>query len=182
MPQNNRTNFQKLTNLVNSCGYDCVEWPGCNWILSPFKTRIVARIAYMIAFGEISDSHIVLRTCDSKKCINPTHLRAVDGVGTLMELIDKNPEDPDECVEWPLARDKRGYGRVAKNGLPAGSVFAHREAWEIKNGVVDPDLDVCHKCDNPSCIRISHLFAASHRENILDALHKGRMRNQFGPF
>lgn len=36
------------------------------------------------------------------------------------------------------------------------------------------DLDVCHSCDNPSCVNIDHLFAATHLENIQDCISKNR--------
>ncbi len=35
--------------------------------------------------------------------------------------------------------------------------------------------EACHTCDNPPCVNPDHLFEGTHRENMLDAMHKNRL-------
>jgi len=39
---------------------------------------------------------------------------------------------------------------------------------------------VCHRCDNPRCIRPSHLFLGSHDENMADMVIKNRAARMRG--
>jgi hypothetical protein len=52
--------------------------------------------------------------------------------------------------------------------------LAHRVAWEIANGPIPDDRQVCHTCDTPSCVAISHLWLGTDLENRLDCVNKGR--------
>ena len=75
------------------------------------------------------------------------------------------------CLVWVGAKDKNGYGLFTDYSYHV--VRAHRFIYKIK--IADPkDKFVCHKCDNPSCVKISHLFLGSCHENLLDCKKKGR--------
>ena len=94
----------------------------------------------------------------------PPHLRFWDKV-----------EQSDDCWRWLGAKCSYGYGVISigpkiNNRL----VKAHRISYEIHYGSIPDGFSVCHSCDNPECTNPSHLFAAPHRENMLDMVAKRR--------
>lgn len=89
----------------------------------------------------------------------------------------------DECWEWsgPWGLQKgRNYGRYATQGV-FDTQAAHRISWALEHDGVMPDNLVCHRCDNPPCIRPSHLFVGSHQDNVRDMVQKGRANSSFKP-
>jgi hypothetical protein len=75
------------------------------------------------------------------------------------------------CLEWTAGRLRGGYGGFKVAGK---TVRAHRMAWELINGPISNDRCVLHKCDNPPCARIDHLFLGSYVDNRVDCCTKGR--------
>lgn len=60
---------------------------------------------------------------------------------------------PDQCAEWPLARDPNGYGRVWFQGRMR---LAHRVAWFLAYQEW-PTEALDHLCYNTACVNLKHL-------------------------
>lgn len=79
-----------------------------------------------------------------------------------------------KCLIWTgaLRQGHRPYGRFTFDGKARS---AHRWIYEQVHGKLRDDIDVMHKCDNPSCVEIAHLTIGTRSDNIQDAVRKGRV-------
>lgn len=82
------------------------------------------------------------------------------------------------CWVWTAAKNHAGYGswRAEKGN----SSLVHRSSWEFANGRIPSGMFVLHRCDSPSCVRPSHLFLGTHRDNAADRKAKGRCGDHKG--
>ena len=69
------------------------------------------------------------------------------------------------CKHWRRARSSGGYGSKWFAGKATG---AHRVAWIETNGPIPEGMSVLHRCDNPPCIEVSHLYLGTAAENAHD--------------
>lgn len=54
---------------------------------------------------------------------------------------------------------------------------ANRFSYHIHNPTEDiTGYFICHKCDNPLCVRPDHLFKGTARDNVQDMISKNRHR------
>lgn len=90
-----------------------------------------------------------------------------------------------KCVVMPTGCwevqgfNKKGHGDPAARGY--GGMYyrgknwrSHRLAFFLATGSIDPKLDVMHSCDNPPCCNPAHLSQGTRRQNIRDAISRGR--------
>lgn len=85
---------------------------------------------------------------------------------------------PSGCWEWQASLDGKGYGQFNPDGH---MVRAHRWVYERAFGKIpSPKLFVMHTCDNPKCVRLSHLRLGTRSDNVRDMLSKGRGNHPWG--
>jgi hypothetical protein len=83
----------------------------------------------------------------------------------------------DGCWEWTGYRGEQGYGVFSLGGK---NHRAHRFSYAHNVGPVRSGQMVCHRCDNPSCVRPDHLFLGSGKDNAADCIAKGRFPFRYG--
>lgn len=99
--------------------------------------------------------------------------------GRLWAKVDKRgPVSPGlgRCWVFTGGTDKAGYGQFWFEGR---NDRAHRVAWVLTHGPI-PEGEgyhgtcVLHRCDRPQCVRPTHLFLGTARDNTEDMDSKGR--------
>jgi hypothetical protein len=86
------------------------------------------------------------------------------------------------CWEWQGYK-QNGYGKIGIGSRTDGTrrtTSTHRLSYELNFGEIPKGMEVCHKCDNPCCIRPDHLFVGTRQDNIDDRERKGRNNPPFG--
>lgn len=138
-----------------------------------------ARLSWLIHHKSIPAGSAVLHSCPNSLCVRPDHLfigstttDRYGGADKFWAKVDKSGE----CWMWTGAKNK-GYGMVRRREFNQYQVQAHRYAWFLTHGEW-PELFVCHRCDNPSCVNPAHLFLGTAQDNFDDMRSKGRERHR----
>jgi len=77
------------------------------------------------------------------------------------------------CWEWDgyIEKSSVGYARFKFKGRRLG---AHHWSYEFAYGPVPKGFWVLHHCDNPKCVRPSHLYVGTRDDNAKDAVRRNR--------
>jgi hypothetical protein len=69
------------------------------------------------------------------------------------------------CRIWIGNCLPRGYPLMGKGGHGNGTMYAHRTAYELKNGPIPKGFDIHHKCENVRCINPKHMELVEHAQH-----------------
>lgn len=140
---------QALPNLTRNC-----EWCGTSFskYVPPSRVEIAGRFCSLACSG-------ARRRADD----SPNALRTL----LLARMIERD----NGCREWTGPRKPDGYGVVTVRGK---TYAVHRLAYELWVGLIPEGECVLHRCDNPPCFQLAHLFPGTKRDNNLDRDAKGR--------
>ncbi len=84
--------------------------------------------------------------------------------------VPRHAPDLGECWVWTGRTDEWGYGVLSFSGKQRK---AHRVSWFLQHGRW-PQPCALHRCDNPACVRVAHLFEGDQSDNVADRDAKGR--------
>lgn len=87
--------------------------------------------------------------------------------------LKTNKRSDDECWIYVGGKDKDGYAQFW-DGDNQVHTRAHIYSAKIHLGKKMPNMCVCHKCDNPSCVNPNHLFYGTALDNQQDKMAKNR--------
>ncbi len=76
-----------------------------------------------------------------------------------------------DCWERTASCNSHGKGKIT---IGKKTVAAHRIAYELENGPVPSAVVIRHRCENPKCVRPSHLVTGTQRDNMQDMIRRGR--------
>jgi hypothetical protein len=79
------------------------------------------------------------------------------------------------CWLWGGITDRAGYGIFGKPKRKA-----HRISYFLLRGVDPGNNHVCHRCDNPQCVRPDHLYLGDDQQNSRDMVERGRVNRWRG--
>ena len=79
------------------------------------------------------------------------------------------------CWLWLGGKAKDGYGLMK---IKQKSIPAHRVSYVLHKGKIPKGMFVLHSCDNPSCVNPDHLSVGTHKQNMLEARLRGRIKSK----
>ncbi len=110
--------------------------------------------------------------CSSTKGISRPK---VDVAERFWAKVDKTSE----CWTWTAATFGPGrYGCFVAIIRGIKTTSAHRASYLLSVGDIPIGMEVCHRCDNPPCVRPEHLFLGTRKDNAMDSSKKGRTNFQ----
>ena len=94
--------------------------------------------------------------------------------------VDK--KTPDQCWLWTGTTNGRGYGKMRISLTK--KISTHRFSYALHHPISIPineiDFQVCHSCDNRTCVNPYHLRLATNLDNMNDKVERGRCNSVRG--
>jgi HNH endonuclease len=110
--------------------------------------------------------------------ITPEFLETIKCTATLPVRFAKQVFKADGCWLWPWGQGGSKYATIGRGKAGNGCLGAHVASYILHFGPVPKGKHVCHKCDNPRCVRPDHLFAGTQSQNMWDCSKKGRNKGK----
>jgi hypothetical protein len=156
--------------------------------MSVTSHRLILPPVYRQLVSDSRDLQQLLKQVESKLCKARTKsgqpwrkLTEVELIaGKVHVFLSSIREDGSSgCWEWTAGRNlppSLPYGRFKFHWRECK---AHNFSYALFEGPIPDGLLVCHKCDNPKCVRPDHLFLGTPLDNVRDCHSKGRQSKEY---
>lgn len=107
---------------------------------------------------------------------NKRGLRRRDLTAALIARFHTKYQIAEGCWLWQAGKFPKGYGMVNIGRDINGKQhtdYAHRVAFVLAHGPIEPGAVVMHACDTPACVNPAHLALGTQGDNVRDAAAKG---------
>ena len=84
------------------------------------KSTLCHRIIYEHHNGPVQKGHVVMHTCDNRRCVNPDHLRSGTYKDNMLDMVQKGRSSSSILTE----KDVREIHRLSENGHTVHSIAA----------------------------------------------------------
>ena len=96
---------------------------------------------------------------------------------TILDALCRHIDTSGDCHTWLRGHNKHGRPVTYIRGR---AEYVYRVLYEETYGAIT--LNLCHRCDNPGCVNLDHVFEGTTAENNTDSANKGRKRGERHPY
>jgi hypothetical protein len=114
-----------------------------------------------------------VRFCSRECCSLNRTAEANENRPPVAEVFAKWIDKSGDCWLWTGGVDKDGYGAFSYAGKTRRAPVV---ALELDGRPPQPGQYACHSCDNPPCVRPSHLYPGTPTQNMADAVARDRVQ------
>lgn len=93
-------------------------------------------------------------------------------MSTFMSRVDTSGD----CWTWLAYKNPQGYGQLSDSSRRRH--LAHRYAYSMFVGNIPQGAYVLHSCDNPACVKPTHLRIGDQSDNMRDKALRERGTNK----
>ena len=100
-------------------------------------------------------------------------MKTIQNIESFMSKIQIDPVS--NCWNWEGYIEKNGYGHASYKNK---TIRAHRLSYILFKNDINPDLVLCHSCNNRKCVNPDHLRQDTRSSNAIDMVYAKNQMQQ----